>query len=151
MHLAGIHTHVEKGRAVVRVVVLRQDRDIWVFHDKFTIKADPQQDLPHQLMDLGADLPHRLQPLELKAAVLRDRDHSPQPTKTNDFKIDFTADGIVLAELCRRCPQVQVENGSRIGLMVGADKAVAEQAAASEFGRSYKEAGAAARAAVTLV
>ena len=151
MHLAGIHTHMEKGRAFVRVVVLREDQDAWVYHDRFPVRSDPQQDLPHQLMDLSYDLPHRLQPLSLVAAVLRDRDHSQQRAKTNDLKIDFTADGVVLAELCRHCPQIRVESGSRIGSMVGTDKAPAEQAAADEFGRSYKEAGAAARAAATLV
>lgn len=150
MHVVGIHTHIENRRAVVEFVVLRQEEGSWEPHDNFTIRTDPQQDLPQQLMNLARDLPHRLNSYDIQAAVLRDRDHGPGH-KVADLKIDFTADGVVLAELRQRCQKTRTANGKQIGSMVGKPKENALSEAATEFGEKYKDAGAAARAAATLV
>lgn len=150
MHVAGIHTQVKAGRALVKVVVLEEDKGRWVEARKFTIKCNPQAELSQQLLDLADDLPHRLQTLDLQAVVLRDRDKAPG-NRIEQLKIDFSADGVVLAELRRQCPVVKMVRGKEIGGMCGTDKATAELSADQEFTSSYKEAGAAARAAVTLL
>lgn len=151
VHVVGIHTQVKQGRAVVRFVVLRKDGAAWVEHDKFTHACDQQEALPQQMMNLAHGLPHVLKGLDLQAAVLRDRDHSSGGVKIAQLRIDFTADGVVLAALRERCTNTVVWYGNKVGEQCGSDKATAEAAASAEFGASYKEAGAAARAAVSLV
>lgn len=151
VHVVGIHTQVKDGRGVVRFVVLRKDGTTWVEHDKFTHACDQQEALPQQMMNLAHALPHLLESLDIHAAVLRDRDHSAGGVKVAQLKVDFTADGVVLAALRERCPETVVWYGNKVGEQCGSDKATAEAAASAEFGASYKEAGAAARAAVSLV
>jgi hypothetical protein len=151
VHVVGIHTQIKDGRAVVRFVVLRKEGATWVEHAKFTHTCDQQEELPQQMMNLAHALPHLLEGLEIKGAVLRDRDHSKGGVKIEQLKIDFTADGVVLAACRERCGKTEVFHGNKVGKLCGSDKATAEAAASAEFGASYKEAGAAARAAVTLV
>ncbi len=150
MHVVGIHTQCSAGRAVVRFVVLRHELAGWVEHDKFTHTCDQQEELPQQMMNLADALPHRLEGLDIRAAVLRDRDHSAGGVKIEHLKVDFTADGVVLAAFRKRCIKTEEMHGNKIGALCGSDKATAEAAAATEFGASYKQAGAAARAAATL-
>jgi hypothetical protein len=151
MHAVGIHTQGKDGRALVKVVVLREEGGVWVSHDKFTHTCDRQEDLPQQMMNLAHALPHKLEGLEIAAAVLRDRDHSSGGVKVEQLKVDFTADGAVLAVLRERCAATQYLHGKEIGKLCGSDKATAESDASAEFGSGYKEAGAAARAAAALV
>lgn len=121
MHVVGIHTRTERGRTIVEFVVLHQEQGAWESHAKFVIRTDLQQDLPQQMMNLARDLPHRLDAYDLQAAVLRDRNHSPGH-RIADLKIDFTADGVVLAELRQRCQKTQVANGQQTGKMIGKPK-----------------------------
>jgi hypothetical protein len=151
VHVVGIHTQVKDGRAIVRVVVLVASSGKWVEHEKFTHTCDRQEDRPLQMMNLAHDLPHRLSGLDIESAVLRDRDHSSGGVKVEQLKVDFTADGVVLAALRERCPKTALLHGNEIGRLCGSDKATAESAAAADFGSVYKEAGSAARAAIRLV
>lgn len=134
----------------MRLVVLRSETDAWVEDRKVTYSCDLQEELPQQMMNLADHLHHQLDGLELVAAVLRDRDHSPGGVNRQHLKVDHTADGVVLAALRRACVQTYMFYGNRIGELCGSDKATIEQEAAERFGNPFREAGAAALAAASL-
>lgn len=151
MHAVGIHSQVKDGRAVVRVVVLDKVGDDWLEARKFTHSCDQHEELPQQMLNLADDLHHQFDGLTLGAAILRDRDHHSGPVNAQHLKVDHTADGVILAALRRQCPETRMLPGNGIGELCGSDKATAETQASQRFGASYKEAGAAALAATTLV
>jgi hypothetical protein len=110
---------------------------------------DPQHDLATRLLELSKWLTHQVSDAKPRAALVTDLDQKGGYGDTMLLS-RHTADGIALAALRVETDRVAMRSHKWIGERLGLDKRRAQAEASTSCGASYKEAGAAARAATTL-
>ena len=145
MAVLGISCKVDKGRFLVRGVVLNEGRAEQVF----AYRATSAEDEALQLRSLQNALATRLADLHVDAAVVRVADHFKGRGITDGVSRRLHAEGAMLATLRASVELVRALSGREIGTACGSSKDEV-LAAATEMLQSAPEATAAALAADQL-
>lgn len=146
----GLSCTIEGREPVVRGVRLRGSPDAPEVVERVELRPNPQHDWSRKLMSLRDELHTRLDRQDIDALVIRALDVSPFGRRRDDARIHHQVEGLVLATAREFVPLVEDRNGQRIGDACGTSKDAAEAAGARLAGSAYRQAAAAALAALHL-
>lgn len=146
----GLSCTIDGREPVLRIVWLRGSAEAPELVERFELRPNPQHDWARKLMSLRDEVHTRLDRQSIDALVIRALDLSPFGRRRDDARIHHQVEGVVLATAREFVPVVEDRNGQRIGDACGTSKPATEGAGAELAGSTYKQAAAAALAALHL-
>jgi hypothetical protein len=147
MRVLGVSCRLQGGSPVLYGIVLEGSRTSPRVVRAFPHQASQQDDLPLQLWKISDDLQSVLRELHPEAAVIRIPDWAPRERKETIRKRALV-EGVLLATARPVTKEVESLTGREVGARCGTTKADAESRAAGLAGEEFKEAAAAALAAL---
>lgn len=146
----GLACTIEDREPVVRGVRLQGSPNAPELVERIELRPNRQHDWSRKLMSLRDELHTRLDRQDIDAVVIRALDVSPFGRRRDDARIHHQVEGVVLATAREFVPLVEDRNGQRIGDACGTSKDAAEAAGAQLASETYRQAAAAALAALHL-
>lgn len=147
MRVLGVSCRLQGGRPVLYGVVLEGTRTSPQVLRAFPHQSSQQDDLPLQLWKIADDLQSVLKELHPEAGIIRIPDWTPREAKKTIRKRALV-EGVLLATVRPVIKQVESLTGREVGARCGTSKASVESRAAGLAGEEFKEAAAAALAAL---
>lgn len=147
MRVLGISCRFQGGRPLVHGVVLEGSRENPQVVRTFPHQSSQQDDLALQLWKISDDVQSVVQDLQPEAAVIRIPDWAPSERKET-IRRRALVEGVLLATVRPTIKQVESMTGRAVGAKCGMNKANIESLGAGLAGEDFKEAAAAALAAM---
>ncbi len=146
----GFYCTIDGREPVVLGVHLRGPSTAPELVERAELRPNPEHDWSRKLMSIRDEVHTRLQRHAVRGVVVRTLDVSPFGRRRDDARIHHQVEGILLSTAREFTELAQERTGQLVGDACGTSKQVAERAGAELAGDRYKEAAAAALAALHL-